>query len=214
MSISWREKMTEKLNFQKDGYCVIKSALSKELINFVTQYALFDEMQNFTPDTSQVVGAHAKYADPAMESVLLLLQDTIQNATSLELFPTYSFYRVYRPGDDLKPHKDRESCQISATLCFNYNYEKYKWPIYMGENKVIQEPGDLVIYKGVDIEHYRNVFDLNQEDAWHVQGFFHYVDQHGPYKDFKFDNRESIGVSNLEKDAYKQDSLNSWLYYK
>jgi hypothetical protein len=37
-------------NFNKNGYCVIKSAISEELRDFVTQYALFDEPQNFLPE--------------------------------------------------------------------------------------------------------------------------------------------------------------------
>lgn len=208
--------MTKKLEFEKNGYCVVENALSRELVDFITQYALFDEMQDYNIDLDPLINGspHAKYADPVMETVLVTLQEKIEECTGLSLYPTYSFYRVYRPGNDLKPHKDRESCQISATFCFNYNYENYAWPIYINNKKVIQKPGDLLVYKGTDLDHWRNVFDLDQDDAWHVQGFFHYVDQNGPYADFKFDKRQNLGLPLANKSAYKQDKVKPWLYYK
>ena len=181
--------------FKKDGYCIVKSAISNELRDFITQYALFDEMQDFTPDGSQVPKAHSKYGDPAMESTLLHLHKSMESNTGLTLFPTYSFYRVYRKGDELTIHKDRPSCEISCTLCFNHSYNNndYKWPIYMDGNEAMLEPGDMVIYRGVDLDHWRNPFDIEDKDAWHVQGFFHYIDANGPYTDHKFDGRQSIG---------------------
>jgi len=91
-------------NFNQNGYVVVKNVLNKEFLDFITQYTLFDEIQDFNPDLNQVIGAHAKYADPVMESLLVLLQKTIEENTGLSVYPTYSFYRVYRPGNELFPH--------------------------------------------------------------------------------------------------------------
>lgn len=181
-------------NFKEKGYCIIRSAISEELRDFVTQYALFDEMQDLITGDSQVPGAHSKYADPAMETILINLQETMEKNTGLKLFPTYSYYRVYRPGDDLKQHTDRESCEISATLCFNYSYDdkKMQWPIFMNGAKVVLNPGDMVIYRGCELPHWREEFIASESD-WHVQGFFHFVDQNGPYSEFKYDRRDTIG---------------------
>ena len=153
-------------------------------------------MQDFTPDGSQVPNAHSKYADPAMEAMLLHIHPLMEKHTGLKLYPTYSFYRVYRNGDILHPHKDRPSCEISTTVCFNYSYDdsKYTWPIIMDGNKVDMEPGDIVIYRGVDLEHSREEF-APPSDSWHVQAFLHYVDSNGPYANFKWDNRTSVGES-------------------
>lgn len=180
--------------FKQHGYCVVPAAVSSELRDFITQYTLFDEMQNFTPDTDQVVGAHSKYADPCMETMLLHLHSVMEDNTGLKLHPTYSFYRVYRPGDELVPHTDRESCEISCTLCFNYDYadSSYNWPIFVNDFKVVLTPGDLVIYRGCDLQHWRNKF-VGSDADWHVQGFFHYVDQNGPNANFKHDRRNSVG---------------------
>lgn len=201
------------INFNKDSYCLVKNAISDEIRDFVTQYALFDEMQNYAPDhphDQDLLSAHSRYADPAMESMLLHIKPIIEEYTGLELYPTYSYYRVYRTGDELLPHTDRPSCEISASLCFNYDYENYKWPIYMGGKEVNLDPGDLVIYKGCDIEHWRKKMDIPYE-AWHVQGFFHYVNASGPYSNYIYDNRFSIGES--KKKVISQRSNKRYIQY-
>lgn len=183
--------------FKNNGYVIVKNALNPELRDFITQYALFDEMQNFSPDAFQVPNAHSKYADPAMETLLLSLQNMMEESTGLKLYPTYSFYRVYRNGDILDPHKDRPSCEISATVCLNYSYDGsvYSWPIIMDGNKINMGPGDIVIYRGIDLEHSREKFTPPGDD-WHVQAFLHYVDKNGKYSEYKYDKRSSIGTKN------------------
>jgi hypothetical protein len=203
--------MTNDEIFKTKGYCIVRNAISEELRDFVTQYSLFDEMQDFQIEEGkpQVPGAHSKYGNPAMETMLLHLHKTMEQNTGLKLYPTYSYYRVYRNGNDLKIHKDRPSCEISATLCFNYSYDdtKYTWPIFMEGHRADLKPGDMIIYRGCDLEHWRDTFDYF-EDAWHVQGFFHYVDADGPYSDFKYDKRETIGQldTNYKKQIYNLPS--------
>lgn len=186
--------------FKEKGYVLVKNAVNLELRDFITQYALFDEMQDFAPDSNQVPNAHSKYADPAMEAMLLHLLPIMQENTGLELYPTYSFYRVYRNGDILHPHKDRPSCEISTTVCFNYSYDdsQYTWPIIMDGNKVEMKPGDIVVYRGIELEHAREEF-IPPGDDWQVQAFFHYVDKNGKYSDFKFDKRSNVGMLKNKK---------------
>ena len=204
--------------FQQAGYCIIKSAVSKELRDFVTQYALFDEGQRFNDREigvyePEVPIAHSVYADPAMETMMLHLRRIVQENTGFELYPTYSYYRVYRPGNILKPHIDRPSCEISVTLCFNYSYDSntYQWPLFIEGNPVVLEPGDMAIYRGCDLEHWRSEFKNNDEDAWHVQGFFHYVNVNGPYKEYKFDTRPQLGI--MREDLRKKTVNKSYITY-
>ena len=180
--------------FKEKGYTLVKNAINPELRDVITQYALFDEMQDFTANDFQVPKSHSKYADPAMEAMLLHIHPLMEKYTGLELYPTYSFYRVYRNGDILHPHKDRPSCEISTTVCFNYSYDdsEYTWPIIMDGNKVDMKPGDIVVYRGVDLEHAREEFNPPGDD-WHVQAFLHYVDANGPHSEWKNDKRKSIG---------------------
>jgi hypothetical protein len=78
----------------------------------------------------------------------------------------------------------------------------------MDGNEVNLSPGDLVIYRGCDLSHWRKPFEYPTE-VWHVQGFFHYVDANGPYTEFKYDKRNSIGevtktnnIGNISSKAY------------
>lgn len=200
--------------FKDNGYSLVKNAVKAELRDVITQYALFDEMQDFTPDGQQVPNAHSKYADPAMEAMLLHLHPLMEKETGLSLYPTYSFYRVYRKGDILTPHKDRPSCEISTTVCFNYSYDDslYTWPIIMDGNKVDMKPGDIVVYRGVDLEHAREEFIPPGEDDWHVQAFLHYVDINGPYSNYKFDGRNSVGL-NFSKNKKNNISTKPYIQF-
>jgi hypothetical protein len=210
--------MDTKEIFQKQGYCLVRDAISQELRDIITQYALFDEMQNFTPEKTsssepQVGEAHSKYADPAMESLLLHLHDKMESSTGLVLHPTYSYFRVYRPGDELEKHIDRPSCEISATVCFNFNYNdaNFKWPIVIENNPIIQSPGDMAVYRGCELFHWREVFDSTCEEDWHIQGFFHYVDANGPYAEYKYDQRPILGIKRNQ--AKKQPETKSYIRY-
>lgn len=207
------------LEFKKNKYCIVESGLSPETIKLITQYALFDEMQKFSPENGQqqVPGAHSRYADPMMESLLLALHPVIEKNTGLKLHPTYSYYRVYRPGDELKIHKDRESCEISLTLSFEYDYlgETNPWPIFIDGNPISLSPGQMAIYRGIDLNHWREKFEA-PEGSWHVQAFLHYVDVNGEYPEFKYDKRPSVGFLDKNKsnnDATKNINKKSYIEY-
>lgn len=195
------------LEFEKNRYTVVRGALPKDIIEVATQYALFDEMQDFNADQNQVIGAHSKYADPMMETLLLKLRPIMEEATGLKLIPTYSFYRVYRNGDELKPHKDRPSCEISCTLSFNYSYEDtdFSWPIYMDGAAIHLKPGDIAVYRGIENEHWRDKLEY-KEEVWHVQAFLHYVDANGPHASWAYDTRTSIGAPLSTRADNKQAS--------
>lgn len=192
--------------FKENGFVGIHGVLTKEEINIITNYCLIQEktITSEVPDylinrtyynDPQSPGAFSTYGDPLMESLLIHIQPIIEQCTGLELYPTYSYYRVYRNGHDLFKHKDRESCEISVSLALGYSYdtEKYQWPLYVGENEIIMEPGDMVIYSGTEMFHWRDSFNID-EPAYHIQVFLHYVDANGPYKEYKYDNREFIGA--------------------
>jgi hypothetical protein len=168
--------------------------LSKEVVDLTTQYSLFDELQDFHMDEFQVIGAHSKYADPLMESLLLKMHPIVEKNTGLSLYPTYSFYRVYRPGHELKPHKDRPSCEITATLSLNYDYmgKDYDWKIFIESRGYSMDPGDLIIFRGPKLKHWRERLDA-PEGSWHVQAFLHFVDANGKFANYKYDEREMIG---------------------
>jgi hypothetical protein len=189
--------------FEQKKYVYVEKAVSKEICDLATQYGLFDSISDFNPDQNQVVGAHSKYADPLMESILLLLWPTVEKATGLKLFPTYSFYRTYKPGDELKPHVDRPSCEISLSLCLGWSYihddPDYKWELIVGDSSFGMNQGDIAIYRGLEVNHSRKPFE-GKEGSFQVQAFCHYVNADGPFAFLKQDGRRGIGFPANSRD--------------
>ena len=156
----------------------------------------------------QVPGSYAKYADRFMEVLLVKTIDVMQKKTGLKLVPTYSYTRLYRTGNILNRHKDRPSCEISTTLCLGGDH----WPIYLdptGADNVIEEykgivkpgaplgvevnlkPGDMLIYSGCELEHWRKPF----EGKLCGQVFLHYNHADGRFaKTNLYDKRPMLGI--------------------
>jgi hypothetical protein len=156
----------------------------------------------------QVPGSYAKYADRLMEILLVQTIPIMKAKTNLDLIPTYSYTRLYRTGNILNRHKDRPSCEISTTL----NLGGDPWPIFIdptGANNVIDEhqgiikpdapkgvqvnlkPGDMLIYSGCELEHWREPF----QGKLCGQVFLHYNHANGPFaKSNLYDKRPLLGV--------------------
>lgn len=182
--------------FEKNGYVVLKEALTKEECDFLTKHMFKLYEEGKLVKDSQCPLSDAVYGDPIFDTILQKFAKPIGDAVGKTLLPTYTYARIYRNGEILKRHKDRPSCEISATLTLGFD-SKPIWPIFMDEEKEIAislDVGELVVYKGCDVVHWRPPF----KGEWHVQVFFHYVDANGPYKDHVRDGRPDFGV---QKDA-------------
>ena len=196
-------------------YQVIKGAISYELANFIFNYFLLkrDAVKymydnNITYDTGmlgtwgdpQIPNTYSHYADPVMETLLMKVLPVMKNETGLDLCPTYSYARIYKHGDELKRHKDRPSCEISTTI----NLGGEPWLIFLepsGEEgkegtKVLLEVGDMLVYSGCELEHWREPFEGNICG----QVFLHYNHVNGPFAEKnKFDGRPMLGLPSFVK---------------
>jgi hypothetical protein len=176
--------------FKINKYIVIKNAISIELADFCYNYFLLKrqvaktlfENKYISPfilyfgtwNDEQVPNTYSHYADIIMETLLLKLQPLMEKETELKLNPNYSYARIYKKGDVLHRHKDRFSCEISTTL----NLGGDPWPIYLEPSgkkgfpgiKINLNPGDMLIYKGNELEHWRDSFE--GENC--AQVFLHY----------------------------------------
>ena len=192
-------------------YKIIKQAISKELAEFVYSYFLnkrkvarrFFDDRYISPfatefgvwNDEQVPKTYSHYADVAMETLLEKLKPLMEKESGLKLNETYSYARIYKKGDELKRHKDRYSCEVSTTL----NLGGDEWPIYLepsGEEekegiKVILNQGDMLVYKGCDVEHWREAFE--GENCGQV--FLHYNDaSYEEAEKNKYDGRPFLGL--------------------
>jgi hypothetical protein len=132
------------------------------------------------------------YALPETEELLMLLTDTIGTMIGKELYPTYSYCRIYYTGATMPAHTDRSACEISMSLCISGE----PWPLWFKDyGPVTLEPGNAVLYPGPLVEHWREEY----KGAGCTQVFLHWVDANGPFADWKYDRRPSIGSKETDK---------------
>ena len=198
--------------FQQHKYLVIRNAISVELANFAFNYFLMKRdatewmysnnyVSEFTPGfgtwkDEQIPNTFSCYGDTFMETLMMKVLPIMEKHTALKLLPTYTYTRAYKKGDELKRHKDRPSCQISTTLHLGGS----EWPIYLDPtggdnvptgNQVDLKIGDMLVYRGCELEHWREPFEGNVC----VQTFLHYNDTDGRFgKENIFDKRPMLGI--------------------
>jgi len=155
----------------------------------------------------QIPHTYSNYSDIAMETLMLKCQPIMEKTTGLKLNPAYTFARIYKNGDVLKRHKDRFSCEISTTM----NLAGDPWALYLSPNenvgipdgknitveskakglKVDLKPGDMLVYSGCELEHWRNKFKGKEC----IQVFLHYNNRKTPgAKENIFDKRPHLGL--------------------
>jgi len=209
-------------DFKKDKYCIIKKGVNPAVTQFCHEYLRLKRevvstffRERFISPYEKIWGiwtdpqapeTYACYSDIVMETMLVVCLPLIEHVTKKKLYPTYSYTRLYKKGDILKRHKDRFSCEISATL----NLGGDPWPIFLEPNprsgrnkddtyipgttkgeKIILNSGDLLIYRGELLEHWREPFEGKECG----QVFLHYNNQKTQDADInKFDTRPHLGL--------------------
>ena len=142
----------------------------------------------------------AGYCTPWGIALHQYVTTALQRHLDIDLRQTYSYTRSYDRGAYLGSHLDRASCEISATLCLDYKTDdNTPWPIWLrnDENfitmdsqyvkditqnlnhrdreknnckKVLLEPGDIMMYQGPNIPHWRDY--LAGDYSYHI--FLHW----------------------------------------
>ena len=201
------------MSFKKNKYVVIKQAISKDLATFIANYfsmkkQVYDTCRKsryispyetllgeYEGADQQIPNTYSHYSDIAMETLMLKCQPIMEKITGLKLTPAYTFARIYKNGDVLKRHKDRFSCEISTTM----NLAGDPWALYLEPSgkeglkgiKVDLKPGDMLVYSGCELEHWRNKFKGKEC----IQAFLHYNNCKTPgAKDNIFDKRPHLGL--------------------
>jgi len=206
------------MSFKHQKYTVIRQAIPKDLATFIYNYFLMKKQVYDTclkqkyispyevmlgyyeePD-GQIPNTYSCYADIVMETLMLKCQPIMEKTTGLKLQPAYTYARLYKKGDVLKRHKDRFSCEISTTLFLGGD----KWDLYLepfGQEgkkgiKVDLEQGDMLVYSGCELEHWRNKFKGKSCG----QVFLHYNNKKtkGSVQNL-FDKRPHLGLPNWFK---------------
>ena len=168
------------MRFKKNKYIVIKEAIPKDMAIFIYNYFLMKRqvydtcieqryispyevlLGFYEPADGQIPHTYSSYGDIVMETLMLKCQPIMEKTTGLKLQPAYTYARIYKKGDVLKRHKDRFSCEISTTMHLGGD----KWDLYLEPSgqkgkkgiKVNLKPGDMLVYRGCELEHWREKF--------------------------------------------------------
>lgn len=230
-----RTRRSPEFFFKENRYFLVKNLLTPDLLEHIKiswnalekhpYDSIFKESDGFHREGSSWDKPFSTVefgAAPFGVYLLSHLQKPIENLLNLELVPTYNYARKYNRDSVLYSHRDRPSCEISATICIEQDTDNNKpWPIWLlndknyagykyeplfalsqkkslSERKVIgckeiaMNPGDVLIYQGVNVLHWRD--PLEGKVSKNV--FIHYVDKNGPLfnqnPSLEFDGRKSI----------------------
>ena len=195
--------MTSEL-FNQQGYLHVPNFIDDTTMSLLKHY-LFLRVKaghaNYSATEKQDIQApfsHSFYADPLSETILDKSAKAISSYIGEDVVPTYSYTRMYGRGDELVRHRDREACEISASLHIARPKGSEISPLYFSKNRdgsdaatVMLESSDIVIYKGCDIWHWREKFE---DHKWYLQMFLHYVRKDGPNKGHIYDKRPMLGI--------------------
>ena len=140
------------------------------------------------------------YCTPWGVALHSFIHNKLKDYIDLDLRETYSYTRRYDRGSYLGSHTDRPSCEISATLCLDYQTDdNTPWKIWVRNDKnyanisaetvknesqdlnhrerlknncksISLEPGDILLYQGPNIPHWRDY--LLGEYSYHI--FVHF----------------------------------------
>ena len=192
----------ESINFfKKNNYIVVKDFISKEMASYLYDYVKLSSNRlswakhnipneqvrtfgNFSDET----GSYDNYGDMTFDTLLFHKLPVIEIMTGKKLMPTYSYFRLYMTGSELVKHIDRPSCEISSTLCLGYDSD-YNWPMFVEGKPIHLNPGDMIIYRGCELEHWREPF----KGVNHAQVFLHYNEVDGKYNNLN-DGRPILGL--------------------
>ena len=193
----------------------IKEFLPKQILNLAYSYSIikYSNQKKFIID-NQTKSLIFENGDFLMATLMDMSTHVVEQNVGKKLWPTYSYFRIYDKGSDLKIHTDKESCEYTVALCLGADPIDQPYEIFIGEedetsdykyydvknnlnryridHKFPMVPNNAIIFKGMEKIHWR---EMCKHDHF-ITVFLHYVDQEGPYKEFKFDKRQMLGEKN------------------
>ncbi|HTI31002.1 MAG TPA: hypothetical protein VL405_02640 [Sphingomonas sp.] len=212
-------------NYQQDGYATIRGLVPPEVATNLFKQLDMDlkaagrTFQSFAQ--SQALSRHetieiSGHFYRPLTTFLWGLTPVISQITGADLLPSYDYFRIYQGGDVCRVHSDRPSCEHSVSLTLHYSDGK-PWPLEVGSRRVTEEapctegwgdepytpvamqPGDAVLYRGIDLRHARTMPNPN---AWSAHLFLFWVERGGEFQQHAFDEErlrsELKRVANFE----------------
>ena len=197
-------------DYRKDGYATIRGLVPPEVAaNLFKQIQLdlnasgksFDSFaQAHQLSKLHTIDISGHFYRP-LTTFLWGLTPIVSQITGADVLPSYDYFRIYHEGDICRVHSDRPSCEHAISLTLVYG-DGQPWPLEVGSvpvksegpafddwgdephEAVAMQPGDAVLYRGIDLRHGRTMPNPNQ---WSAHLFLFWVERGGPYEQHAFD---------------------------
>lgn len=212
-------------DYKKDGYATIRGMIPPEVAaNLFRQlqmdlsadgksFLTFAKQNNLSRHQTSDISGH--FYRP-LTTFLWGLTPIMEELTGADLLPSYDYFRIYQKDDICRVHSDRPSCEHSVSMTLAYS-DGVTWPLEVGSIRVSEEdpytetfgdepfsavemqPGDAVLYRGMNLRHGRTMPNPNR---WSAHLFLFWVERGGEFEQHAFDAKrlrsELERVANLK----------------
>jgi hypothetical protein len=199
-------------NYKEDGFATIRGLIPPEVASNLFKQLQMDlsaagkSFETFAKShplsMHQTVDISGHFYRP-LTTFLWGLTPIISELTCADLLPSYDYFRIYQKDDICRVHSDRPSCEHSVSLTLAYS-DDLPWPLEVGSVRVTDEapcvenfgdepfsavemqPGDAVLYRGIDLRHGRTQPNPNR---WSAHLFLFWVERGGEFAQHAFDEQ-------------------------
>ena len=176
--------------FSERGYAFVADFLDPEITELAYRYGMLHFKVGGGKKCEGEHGAREEYSNSLMETLLEMSTPRMEAIVGVQLWPAYSFFRLYEKGMSFPKHRDRSSCEYSVSVCLGRDGAE-DWPLFANGTPVPCPPGGGAVYRGCEVEHWREPLAGNHQ----LQLFLHYVDKNGVWRDVcRYDGRPMLGV--------------------
>ena len=197
-------------DYKRDGYATIRGMIPPEVAGNLLKQLQMD-LAAAGRSFGSFAQEHALSKQPTVEisghyyrpltTFLWGLTPIMSELTGADLLPSYDYFRIYQKDDICRVHSDRPSCEHSVSMTLAYS-DGIPWPLEVGSVRVSGEdpceddwgdeahtgvamqPGDAVLYSGIDLRHGRTQPNPN---AWSAHLFLFWVERGGKFAQHAFD---------------------------
>jgi len=208
------------MTLETEKFVVIKNAISKETCKLLArEFRMARDMaamieypgEEFPYRDTQVDRSFSWYSPLCFEALSdSLIKEVVESYLGEPVYPTYSYARIYYNGAEMPIHIDRSSSEYSVSCCIDVEKNN---PWYLGVETirgekvyVEQEPGDILLYKGSEIRHWRDPYQGTEQ----INAFMFYVKANGPRAELKYDTRPLLGMNS---ETRRMSSEEQWTKY-
>jgi hypothetical protein len=170
-----------------ENFKVIKKFIREDICRQMSKQMFDAEKNGYNLNQNDIQCQKSSSFYGLFNDIQALCQKKLEIEIGEELLPTYNYCRIYKKGETLEKHVDRESCEISITVTLDYPLSPWSFWARESDNNIEMSlvKGDACIYKGCEVLHWR---DELTHQSWQTQAFFHYVLKNGPNAAHAYDS--------------------------